>query len=116
MFNAENAQNIAAEISRLYSVMENQDSYTEEECSACEILYAKMTSLSVELAVKKCTDEKTVINDITEKGFGTEAESFSDAEKDAFRLVGDTEKFRNYCYYRIIRLQLDMIADVFEIQ
>jgi len=116
MFNAEKAQNVGKEISTLYSVMENQDSYTAEECRACDILYKKMTALSVDLAAKKCTDEISVINDIIEKGFGTETDAFNSEEKEAFSLIGTTEKFRNYCYYQIIKLQLDMISDAFEIQ
>ena len=115
MFNAENAQNTAGEISKLYSAMENQDSYTAKEIEACSVLYSKMASLSVDLAVKKCTDEVSVINDIIENGFGSEADSFNDSEKEAFKLIGETEKFRNFCYYQIIKLQLDMISDAFEL-
>ena len=116
MFNAGNAQSIAAEISKLYTAMEDIGSYTPEECAACDILYRKMVEVSVELAAKKCTDEATVINDIVKRGFGSEENQFNDFEKASFRLVGNTEKFRNYCYYRIIKLELDMIADAFEIE
>ena len=75
-----------------------------------------MVELSVELAAKTCTGEDTVINDIVKRGFGSEESQFNDFEKASFRLVGNTEKFRNYCYYRIIKLELDMIADAFEIE
>jgi hypothetical protein len=116
MFNAENAQNIGKEISRLYTVMEDAGSYTSEECAACETLYNKMVALSVDLAAKKCTEEAVVIRDIVTNGFGSEADAFNDFEKAAFRLVGNTDKFRNYCCYQIIKRELDMIADAFEIE
>jgi hypothetical protein len=114
MFTAENAQNIGKEISRLYTVMEDAGTYTSEECAACETLYNKMVALSVELAAKKCTEEALVIRDLADNGF--RADAFNDFEKAAFRLVGGTEKFKNYCMYQIIKRELDMIADAFEIE
>lgn len=99
-------KNIKDAIYGLYLKLEDED------LSYCKLLYSYYRKSAVETSERENTEGCKELYSLIENGLSdSELEYIQVYEEkvyDAWRLIGDSELFKNFCYYMLIKEEMEM--------
>lgn len=120
MFNGNNMNEICNKIYALKCKFENTNEYTDAENEACATLYNYVDKWAEEKSCQYNTEGIQEFISIIDNNELADILEYLEVNEpkvyEAYRLVGGTSKFQNYCYYHTIKNELEYIANEFDVK